>query len=457
MTVGFSNSGEFSNVGGTLDKISNVFYVGDDAKDRQYRSLLSFNTDSIPDNATITTAQVKIRKQTVTGSDPFSTHGNLLLEIRNGTFNNDIALSLSDFSAAADNGSSPDKFTAADSGWYTASLSNTGLGLVNKVGVTQFRLLFSKDDNDDMGADYAKFFSGNATSDLPQLIVTYSTGGGTANQAPVIYGGATLSISTPENTSAVARVTALDPDGQPLIYSLSGADASRFSINAGTGILSFITAPDFEAIPSGTVHHVTVQVSDGSLTATQEVSVTVTPVDEFAPVATSSAGTNISLPENTIDITTITVTDADLPAPTIHYELYGADGQLFSFDSATGKLSFITPPIYSAPNDTGADHVYNFKLGVYDEDFETPLEFVITIINPNTTPNPSVRIHSPAPVWRSGWQWASPVWSARSIQRSFLRDNDLRRSALQCAADQPSQQGQCVQGEHGWIGLYGFA
>ncbi|MBI5953696.1 MAG: cadherin domain-containing protein [Chloroflexi bacterium] len=377
-------SGEFSAIGGSLDKISNVVYAGDDAKDRQYRSILSFNTDSIPDNATIVSAQVKVRKQGVTGTDPFGTHGNLLLEIRNGTFNNDIALSLGDFSAAADSGSSQDKFTAADSGWYTASLGNANLALLNKYGVTQFRLLFSKDDNDDMSADYAKFFSGNSTSDLPQLVVTYSTGGGGGtNQAPVIFGGASLSVSAPENTTAVARVTALDPDGQLLTYSLSGADAGKFSINAGTGILSFVTAPDFEAIPSGTVYHVTVQVSDGSLTSTQEVSVTVTPVNEFAPVVTSSAGTNISVPENTTDIATITVTDADLPAPSLQYEIGGVDGQLLSFDSATGKLSFITPPIYSAPNDAGADHVYNFMLGVYDSDLGTPLEFVITITDSN--------------------------------------------------------------------------
>ena len=126
-------SGENSNQGGTLDKISNVFFVGDDAKDRQYRGILSFDTNSIPDNVTITSAQVKIKKQGVVGTDPFNTHGNLLLEIRNGTFSNNIALNLEDFSAIADSGSTQDKFSAADASWYTASLSNINLGLVNKV------------------------------------------------------------------------------------------------------------------------------------------------------------------------------------------------------------------------------------------------------------------------------------------------------------------------------------
>ncbi len=382
-------SGEFSNKGGTLDKVSNVFNVGDDAKDRQYRGILSFDTNSIPDNVTITSAQVKIKKQEVAGTDPFNTHGNLLLEIRNGTFNNDIVLDLEDFSAIANIGSTQDKFSAADASWYSASLSNINLGLVNKVGVTQFRLLFSKDDNDDLDADYVKFFSGNSASDLPELIVTYSTNsGGTGNQAPVINGGSAISISIPENTMTVTGVTAADPDGQPITYSISGLDAGKFSINPSTGILTFLTAPDLEAIPLGTVYHVTAQASDGSLTSSQDISVTVTPVNEFAPVVTSNGGgavINISVPENTIDVTTITVTDADLPTPSIDYVFAGgADDFLFTVDPSTGKLSFLTAPSYNAPNDAGLDHIYNVKFEIQDGEYATPLELVISIINPNS-------------------------------------------------------------------------
>ena len=79
-------SGENTNKGGMLDKLSNVIFVGDDAKDRQYRGILSFDTNSIPDNAAVTSAQVKIKKQGIVGFSPFDVLGNLLLEIRNGRF-----------------------------------------------------------------------------------------------------------------------------------------------------------------------------------------------------------------------------------------------------------------------------------------------------------------------------------------------------------------------------------
>ena len=41
-------------------------------------------------------------------------------------------------------------------------------------GVTQFRLRFSKDDNNDFGTDFLKLYSGNALeTDRPQLIIEY--------------------------------------------------------------------------------------------------------------------------------------------------------------------------------------------------------------------------------------------------------------------------------------------
>jgi len=166
-------SSEFSSVGGTLNRTATTFNVGDDLKDKQYRSIISFNTATLPDNAIITAVQVNIKRQGVVGTDPFTTHGALLLDIRNGLFSNDLNVSLSDFAAAASS-STPETFVPQTYTWYTANLSSSNLALVNKGGVTQFRLRFNLDDNDDLNADYIKFFSGEAISaNQPQLIVTY--------------------------------------------------------------------------------------------------------------------------------------------------------------------------------------------------------------------------------------------------------------------------------------------
>ncbi len=164
---------ESSSLGGTRDSLSTTFNVGDDNKDRQYRSILSFQTTSLPDNAVIASVQLKIKKQGLVGADPFTTHGNMLVEIRQGAFNKNLALEAADFSAPASS-SVKDAFVPLPSKWYVANLTSPNLSFVNLFGLTQFRLRFALDDNDDMGADYLKFFSGNSTeANWPKLIVTY--------------------------------------------------------------------------------------------------------------------------------------------------------------------------------------------------------------------------------------------------------------------------------------------
>jgi uncharacterized delta-60 repeat protein len=167
-------SAEFGNAGGSLNKAATTFYVGDDPKDKQYRSIISFNTASLPDNAIIISAQVKVKRQGVVGTDPFATHGSLLLDIRNGLFNNDLDLRLPDFAAPASS-STPETVTPLTSSWYAANLSTSNLAFVNKYGITQFRLRFGLDDNDDQSADYMKFFTGESavTANRPQLVIKY--------------------------------------------------------------------------------------------------------------------------------------------------------------------------------------------------------------------------------------------------------------------------------------------
>ena len=167
-------SSETSKTGRTLDKQSTTVNVGDDQRDRQYRTILSFNTGSLPNNAVIVSAQLKVKRQGVEGADPFGTHGALVVEIRNGVFGSSTELQAGDFSAPASSGAIRDPLTGLTSSWYSAELSSANLALINKAGRTQFRFFFSKDDNDDLSAEYIKFFSGNSIdANQPELVITY--------------------------------------------------------------------------------------------------------------------------------------------------------------------------------------------------------------------------------------------------------------------------------------------
>ena len=92
-------------------------------------------------------------------------------------------------------------------------------------------------------------------------------------------GGATASRSVAENTTYVTTVTATDLEGDTLAYSISGgADAAFFSLTGSPGVLAFIVPPDFEKPKDSgadNTYEVVVEVSDGTLSTTQTINVTV--------------------------------------------------------------------------------------------------------------------------------------------------------------------------------------
>jgi hypothetical protein len=168
-------STETSTRGGTVNSTLTSFYLGDETGDKQYRSVLSFDTTSLPDDASITKVVLKIRKQGQVGSSPFGLLGVLRADVRKPWFGTSLNLIASDFQAAAQKIAVGTFGATPVSNWYSAILLSSGYPYINKTGTTQFKLYFTKGDNDDNAADYMKFFSGNyaTASARPTLIIEY--------------------------------------------------------------------------------------------------------------------------------------------------------------------------------------------------------------------------------------------------------------------------------------------
>lgn len=165
-------SAKNSRIGGSRSASANLL-VGDDLANKQYQALLSFDTSGLPDTATVVKVTLRVRKASVTGTDPISTHGLLKVDIRKGYFGNSQALELADFQALPGllNAGS---FAAQASGWYQAILSPAAFASINKVGLTQFRLHFTSPNNNDNSADTLNLFAGDAAaSSQPILLVDY--------------------------------------------------------------------------------------------------------------------------------------------------------------------------------------------------------------------------------------------------------------------------------------------
>ena len=172
-------STETSNIGGSIDataSTTSALRVGDDNKDKQYKAAVSFDTSSIPDGATIVSATLRLRRGTLSGTNPFTTHGTCWADVQTGGFSGSTALQTGDFQAAAAAVQAASLTNAASNGtWSEGSLNAAGLAALDKTGTTQLRVYFNLDDNDDTSNDYIGYYSGdNGTSaNRPQLVVTY--------------------------------------------------------------------------------------------------------------------------------------------------------------------------------------------------------------------------------------------------------------------------------------------
>ena len=116
------------------------------------------------------------------------------------------------------------------------------------------------------------------------------------NSAPTIT-NSVFSISVQENQTSAFTISASDPDGDSLTYSISGTDSALLSVST-SGVVTFNSAPDFEN-PSDSnadnIYMITATVSDGSLTDSEDFTVTVTnDTSDDAPTSTSFDGTLVA-------------------------------------------------------------------------------------------------------------------------------------------------------------------
>ncbi|MBD9606181.1 VCBS domain-containing protein [Pseudomonas sp. PDM08] len=243
------------------------------------------------------------------------------------------------------------------------------------------------------GTTYTDTFAVSSADGTLTSVTVHIAG---SNDSPTITSngaGATASINVAENTTAVTTVAATDADlpAQTLTYSIvGGVDAAKFSIVSGTGVLSFVSAPNFEApTDSGTnnVYDVIVRASDGTLFDDQAIAVTVTGVNDNSPIITSNgadATASVSVAENTTAVTTVAATDADLPTQTLTYSIVGGvDAAKFSIVSGTGVLSFVSAPNFEAPTDSGTNNVYDVIVRASDGTLFDDQAIAVTVTGVN--------------------------------------------------------------------------
>ncbi|WP_169727527.1 Ig-like domain-containing protein [Granulosicoccus antarcticus] len=163
-----------------------------------------------------------------------------------------------------------------------------------------------------------------------------------------------MEVSIGEGLTDVGRFLATDIDGQTLTYTVTGTDSAALSIDEN-GDLVFDTAPDFDAPGddgSNNGYEVTLQASDGSLSATLPLLITVL-VDSDAdgiPDATDTDDDNDGVPDTT-DSSPIVHGDTDTDGDGIpdYFDLGGA-----------GYIAGVYVDDTGAPLDTDGDGISDY-------------------------------------------------------------------------------------------------
>ncbi|MER2128390.1 putative Ig domain-containing protein, partial [Solibacillus sp.] len=200
----------------------------------------------------------------------------------------------------------------------------------------------------------------------PRLEINYAAA--PVNTAPVLNGIGIKSVN--EKNLLTFTATASDAEGDTLTYSLGNAPTGA-SINSTTGVFTW-TPTEAQGPGSFTIR---VIVSDGALTAEEQITVTVNEVNE-APLLAAIGNKTIN--EEIFLTFTATATDADLPPNTLTYSLVGAPSGA-SINATTGVFTW-TPTEAQGPGS------YAFTIRVSDGTQIDSEQITITVNEINSAP-----------------------------------------------------------------------
>ena len=261
------------------------------------------------------------------------------------------------------------------------------LSIDSSTGVVAFISAPNFEMPADVGADNKIEFSVLVSDGSLEVSQDYSFSITNVNEAPTI---STSSLSIAEGSTAIGTIAASDPDtSSTLSYTISGTDSSKFSINASSGAIAFLSPPNFESPTDNgldNTYNFTVTVSDGSLSSSQSIAVAVGNVNEAPSFSIASAQSYV---ENSGATISVAANDPDASS-SLTYTLSGTDASKFTI-SSSGVLSFSSAPDYEIPSDSGSNNIFNLSVAVFDGVNSSSVALVISLTD-DTSDNFGIRL-----------------------------------------------------------------
>ena len=185
-------------------------------------------------------------------------------------------------------------------------------------------------------------------------------------EGPTFTSGSSAAFA--ENATGAVYTAVATPivSGAAVSYSISGgADSAQFSINS-SGVVSFVSSPNFEAatdVGGNNVYDIVITATEANNTntVTHSVAVTVTDVGDVAPAFTS--GSSATYAENATGAVYTAVATPEVTGASISFSISGgADSAKFSINSNSGVVGFVSSPNHESATDLDGNNVYDIVI-----------------------------------------------------------------------------------------------
>ena len=220
----------------------------------------------------------------------------------------------------------------------------------------------------------------DGTNTDTQTITVTVTDVSVGDNPPMLAPTAIASVA--EGTTDVLTVLAADADGDNLTYTITaGADSIRFRINQSTGDLAFKTAPDFESASADgdDNYEVIVTVSDGTNSAMQTITVTVTDVNETPVITAQTFSVTENATAGTI-VGTVAATDEDAGSNLTFSITSGNVNNAFDINARSGVITV------AGALDHETTPTYTLTVQVSDSDLSATAAVTVNVTNVNEPP-----------------------------------------------------------------------
>jgi VCBS repeat-containing protein len=266
--------------------------------------------------------------------------------------------------------------------WFSSTIPSSGTISIEGEGTSPS--LFTYAPN--AGFFGADSFVVGVYDGITSSFVTVNVNVLASNDAPFIPEGEEVSASLNEDetldTAKAPSITAFDPDGDTLTWSLGSSPSNGVAVLSGTGAAptTFTYTPNSDFF--GTDSFV-VLVKDADLNDTVTINLLVSPVND-APVVTQGSSVAVTMSENSVPTAWVppSLTASDVDGDSIEWNLYASPSNGFASVTGIGD----SPSIFTyfpAENYSGQD---SFIVQASDGVFSTQVTVGVSVLHVNVPP-----------------------------------------------------------------------